>query len=241
MIADALRVAIVDDERAARDDLRRALAELPDLDVVGEAADLAAARCLLHQTQPQLLLLDVELLDGSGFDLLGGASGVQIVFVTAHAAHAVRAFERDACDYLLKPVQETRLRQAVERARRRALPAIDAVALDYDAVLMLRSGERNALVAVADIAAVVADGDCTWLLCADGRRVRSARPMRHWERRLPAKQFARIHRASIVNLRRVRSIDPGLGQSQRVHIEGCSQTLILSRRHALALGERLGG
>lgn len=116
-----LRALLVDDERLARVELRRLLAAHPEVEVVAEADSVATARVALAAARPDVVFLDVQMPGGSGFELLSG-DGLElaVVFVTAFDAHALRAFEVNALDYLLKPVHPERLAQAVGRLLRRA-------------------------------------------------------------------------------------------------------------------------
>jgi len=119
----SLRVLIVDDARLARRELRTLLAAIPWVECVGEADDVPAAREAILREQPDLVLLDVQMPSGEGFDVLDGLETVpMVVFVTAYDQYAVRAFETNALDYLVKPVEAGRLQAALERGRER-LPA----------------------------------------------------------------------------------------------------------------------
>ena len=130
-----MRVVLVEDERPARVRLRRLLAAHGDVEIVGEALTAAEARVVLARERPDVLFLDVHLPGESGFDLLAawpdGVPRPQIIFTTAFEAYAVRAFEEEALDYLMKPFRPDRLAAAVARARtemaRRGTPAGEAV------------------------------------------------------------------------------------------------------------------
>jgi len=125
-----LRVAIVDDEKPARDRLKRLLAAMPDVALVGEAGDVASAVELIDRERPELCLLDVQIPGGDGFEVLRLVEHLpQVVFTTAFDHYAVRAFEVNSLDYLLKPVHRERLQNAVHRAqqaRERGTGGVDA-------------------------------------------------------------------------------------------------------------------
>ncbi len=133
-----LRVMLIDDERLARQALRGMLAPMPDVEIVAEAADVAGALEMVTREKPHALFLDVQMPRANGFDLLRQLEAPpKVAFVTAYSEHAVRAFDVDAVDYLLKPVRASRLAQAVARLR-------EACGLD-DAVSKQRSPARSHL------------------------------------------------------------------------------------------------
>ncbi len=128
MTATALRTVLIEDERLARDELRRLLGQLPQIELVGEASSFESAAALLHDARPELAFMDVQLDGGSGLDLLATApDGMHAIIVSAYEAYALRAFEVRAVDYLLKPVQPERLRAAVARALPAERAAVGAV------------------------------------------------------------------------------------------------------------------
>src|SRR5262250_2421525 len=113
-----MKAVIVDDEPPARREMRRLLAEFPWIEIVGEASSAGQAEALVEQLHPELLFLDIQMPGGSGFDLLSRLEHVpQVVFTTAHDEHAVRAFEVNALDYLLKPIDPRRLASTLDRVR----------------------------------------------------------------------------------------------------------------------------
>jgi two-component system LytT family response regulator len=238
---DTLRTIVVEDERLAREELTGLLRQFACIDLVGEAADLASARTLLQQAKPQLLFLDVQLGDGSGFDLLDGTAAFDghVVFVTAYEAFALRAFEVNALDYLLKPIQRDRLKAAIERARAAAVPAENGV-LSYDDYVFLRLGEGSAFVAVSSILAITADGDYTVVHTAEGHAYLVLKPVKQWEARLPGNAFVRIHRSTIVNLRKVSRLESWFNHGYRVFVDGLSKPLTMSRRYRHRLSDRFG-
>jgi two-component system LytT family response regulator len=244
MRPEPLRALVVDDEPLARDDLLRELSSRSDVVVTGCAEDVDAARRLMRDAAPQLVFLDIELADRCGLELLAGAPPeLCTIVVSAFEHYALRAFDAQVCDYLLKPVQAPRLAQALQRVRASLQEppcAESATALGYDDCLFITALDGGAhVVPVERIAAVAADGDYSRILTCDGAQLRVRKPLRDWEARLPAQAFARIHRATLVNLRRVQRVDAWLDRCFRVFLDGLPRPLTMSRRHAHLLRRRM--
>jgi two-component system LytT family response regulator len=219
-----VRTLIVDDEPIARRRLRSLLADEPDIDVIGDAANGTEAVRAIATDRPDLVFLDVQMPGLDGFEVLRATSGIHqpfVVFITAHDAHAIRAFEVQAVDYLLKPVIETRFRESVRRAvsRLRERPKRElaqelAELLDRVSPQPIRSGRipikhdgRVNFVRVDDIDWVEADGDFVRLhLARETHTVRET--MSQIVSKLPPERFLRIHRSLIVNAERVREVQP---------------------------------
>ena len=237
----ALRVVIVDDARLARHELQHLLAAHPGVECVGQADDVPAARTLIAQTRPDLLLLDIQLPSGSGFEVLDGlAPAPAVVFTTAYDQYAVQAFAANALDYLLKPVQPQRLAQAlakVEQARATPLPPSGEERLTPEAQVFLREGERCCFVQVRRISRVVVDGNYArvWF---DGQSLLLARSLSALEARLPQALFFRVNRNTLVNLGQVRSVELGIAEGYALGLADGS-TVEVSRRQARELRERL--
>jgi two-component system, LytTR family, response regulator len=120
-----MKALIVDDERLARNELRRLLRRHPEIEIVGEAANAPQARKALEDLEPDLLFLDVQMPGETGFDLLASLDSVPlVVFTTAYDEHALRAFEVNALDYLVKPIEPRRLASTVSRLLARAAPGV---------------------------------------------------------------------------------------------------------------------
>ncbi|WP_032968656.1 LytR/AlgR family response regulator transcription factor, partial [Stenotrophomonas maltophilia] len=171
-MSGALRVLIVDDARLARQELRTLLSALPWVQCVGEADDVPAARDAIARLAPDLVLLDVQMPSGSGFDVLDGLeTAPAVVFVTAYDTYAVRAFQANALDYLVKPVEASRLLEALQRVREREVVAAEAPesrgTLGAQDQVFVREGERCWFVAVSEIRRLVVDGNYTRLWFRD--------------------------------------------------------------------------
>ncbi|NMO15277.1 response regulator transcription factor [Pyxidicoccus fallax] len=242
-MADRICALLVDDERLARLELRRLLAADPNVEVVGEADGVASASALLRRLRPDVVFLDVQLVDESGFDLLEEAGDdTAVVFVTAYEHHAVRAFEVNALDYLLKPVSPRRLARTLERVRSTLAaerPEDQRVLTLEDRVLVEERG-RAELVRVSDILCLRAEDDYSRLVAPGGREYLVNESLRSWEGRLPARHFLRIHRSTLVNLEHVETLERQPNDTYLLRLRGLGEPLAMSRRFASRLRERLG-
>jgi two-component system LytT family response regulator len=222
-----MRALIVDDERLARAELRRLLAAHPDVAIVGEAAHAGEARDRIAELAPDLLLLDIEMPGESAFDLLASLDAAPaVIFATAFDAHAVRAFEVSALDYVLKPIDAARLAAALDRAREAIRPsgAPDA-ALDR---VFVRDGDRCWFVRLSEVAVIESDGNYA-RLDVPGQPM-LPRSLSYLETRLqPA--FFRASRKHLVNLRLVDRVEPGPGGGLVLILPG-GREVEMSRRAA---------
>ena len=237
-----LNVLIVDDARLARQELRTLLAALPWVQCVGEADDVPAAREAIARLKPDLVLLDVQMPSGTGFDVLDGLDPAPaVVFVTAYDAYAVRAFQTNALDYLVKPVEAPRLYEALERVRQHEVPAAPPGAtggsLNAQDQVFVRDGERCWFVAVGEIRRLVVDGNYTRLWFRDQNALLT-RSLSALEARLPPELFFRANRNTLVNLRRIRSVTPSIADGYDLALDDGSEVDV-SRRQARELRERM--
>ncbi|RZL33902.1 MAG: response regulator transcription factor [Rubrivivax sp.] len=238
-----MRIFIVEDSRLARQELRTLLAAIPDADIVGEAAELAPARDGIETLAPDLLLLDVELPGATGFDLLDQLEHLPlVVFTTAYDQHALAAFERNALDYLLKPIDAGRLEAALDKARARLRPATAAApqtgaVKGVDDMVFLRDGERCWFVRLGDIAGFESCGNYAqaWF---DGQRPLINRTLTSLEEKLDPQLFFRASRSHLINLRWIQGIAPWSNDGYRVTLKDGHQVEV-SRRQAKLLREKL--
>ena len=256
-MARQLRVLVVDDEPLAREGVRLLLARLPDVAVVGEAGDGREAVAAVRRLRPDLVLLDVQMPGADGFAVMEALAAKPlplVIFVTAHDAHAVQAFDVHALDYVLKPIAPARLADAVNRARaeiargvadRPMEAATDKAGADggptvapYATRFAVRDRDRFLLVRSADLDWVESAANYV-RLSARGRDYLLRGTMAEMELRLDPSVFTRIHRSTIVNTARIREIRPDPhGDFHVVLIDG--RTLRMSRnyRHGLLAAER---
>ncbi|MGV8040201.1 MAG: LytR/AlgR family response regulator transcription factor [Thermoanaerobaculaceae bacterium] len=213
----ALRVVVVDDEAPARALLREYLGAIPEVEVVVECANGFEAVRAVEELHPDLLLLDVQMPKLSGFDVLEMVEReVAVVFVTAFDQYAVRAFEVQAVDYLLKPVAPERLQQAVDRVRhtlgkpRTGLAAQLASAVAPEAGplerMVLRDGARVDVVPVDAVDVVESQDDCV-VVRARGRRWRKTATLHELAQRLDPRRFVRVHRCFVLNLASIAGLE----------------------------------
>jgi two-component system LytT family response regulator len=222
--ARPVRTLIVDDDRHARRYLRGLLDRCADIAVVGEAADGRTAILEIDRLRPDLVFLDIELPDQDGFRVLErlGPESPRIIFVTGYDRYAVRAFEVDAIDYLVKPVDADRLRRAVSRAIDMIRNGTDVSMSGlgnlihmlarntpeaYVPRIAVKDGHRIRLVAVRDIDWIEATDKVT-VLHVDGRTFTMRDSLATLEKRLDPRQFMRIHRSAIVNVSRIEELQP---------------------------------
>lgn len=241
---ELLRALLVDDERLARKQLRALLGDFPEIAVVADAASVTEALAAVDTHYPDVVFLDIQMPGASGFDFLQQTKGTfATIFVTAHDRFALRAFEVNGLDYLLKPVEKHRLQKAIERLplRLAGAPVLSPGArLKNTDYLYVSNNSSARFIPVRSIQYIQAGGPYSEIFTEDGSKWMLLRSMKEWEERLPPGQFARIHRSTLVNLDFVERIEPLANYSYRVSVRGKSQKqeLAMSRRSAQALKER---
>lgn len=236
------RAVIVDDERLARRELAFLLQSHPEIEVVGEAGSVKEAVLLLESLRPDLLFLDIQMPRANGFDLFERtAVTAEVIFVTAHDEFAVRAFEVNALNYLMKPVNPLRLRQAIERFLRRSPKAPAASrALDYEDTIFVAVGSAPRFVKLSSLVCIQAEGDYSRLVGPAGSIGLVLKSMKEWEALLPERQFCRIQRSVIINCECVERFEPWFNSSYQVYLRHVAQPFTMSRRLAKQFRARFG-
>ncbi|GAB2561454.1 response regulator transcription factor [Dyella jejuensis] len=244
-----IRAVIADDEAPAREKLERWLAEQPDLAVVGSAEDgLSAARCI-ERLRPQVAFLDVQMPTLSGLQVaaqLEPSSAPLIVFVTAFDEHAVKAFDLNAIDYLLKPYDRDRFARTVQRVRERlraresgaAAVAIGRTSAPSCERLLVPDGERLQLIDAASIEWLEADDNYVHVHTA-ARTYLLRRTLQDLLSQLGEQRFMRIHKSTAVNLSAIGSLTPLFKGDYEIQLHN-GRILRLSRRYRDALFARMG-
>ncbi len=253
-----LRIVIADDERPARHFLRAILESYEDVEIVGEADSGASAVEIIVKTKPDLALLDLQMPDGTGLEvvkLLRKSQMPLVAFVTAYDEYAVQAFEVNAIDYLLKPVEKTRLRETLNRAaerleqddfREQESVKLKSAAAVYEEkvgktllerIPVHRRGEIL-LIPVSDVAAVVADGELLHITTLENKKYTINHRLKDLEMRLDAGRFVRLSRGAIINLEMVSRIAPMPGGTYSVALKN-GQEISSSRIQSKLLREKL--
>jgi two-component system LytT family response regulator len=266
-----LRTVLIDDEPGARAELRWLLAAHPGYTIVGEAATFTSARELLTSLPYDLVLLDIQLIGGTGLDLVPFiAPTARVIFITAYDQHAVRAFEINALDYLLKPVSTARFAAALGRLSLPAPPAVDlppgsepflpspptvttrpaspapapsarALALRLEDQILLKLDSAHArFVRLAEIRSISAAENYTEVVLGTGEKLFVRRTMKSWEELLPDAAFGRVHRTVIIALAHIEKIVRLNRTAFAVHLRGQRDPLPVSYRLVPDLRARLG-
>jgi len=225
------KAILVDDEPLARIELRRLLEEYSQIQIVGEAESVPNAGEQIELLQPDLVFLDINLGTQSGFDLLELTdASFQTIFITAYDRYAIRAFEINALDYLLKPVHPERLKKAMLRLGSTCLET-SGIPLHASDKILISSQKRSRFIAVNAITFIEANGDYTNVLTIDGFKGVAHLTLKKWLERLPGSLFIQIHRSYIVNLNRIAEIVKKSPGHLRVVLANQGQELPISRNY----------
>lgn len=253
-----LRIVIADDERPAREFLKAVLRQFDDVEIVGEAAGGAEAVELIKAAKPDLALLDLQMPEVTGLEavaLLRKHQTPLVAFVTAYDEYAVRAFEVNAIDYLLKPVESSRLRETIERARERLAQTdfrsvesekLKKAVSDYEESsraeylerVPLKNRDEIHLVAVDEIASIVADGELLHITTGENDKYVINFRLKDLEARLAPEKFIRLSRGALVNLAMIEKISPLPGGTYAVFLRN-GREIDASRQQSKILRERL--
>jgi two-component system LytT family response regulator len=215
-----LRVIIVEDQIAIRQDIEYLLQKQPGFAVIGACETVHDAIVLIHNTKPDLLLLDIGLPDGTGFDVLEQIPAqTKVIFITAHHQYAIRAIRSGAIDYLLKPLNEQELREALQRvisAQPLLQEQIDITLHSFrknklEDHIALRSREFVEIVALKEICYLQVDDHYTTVFLNGGKAVVTTKPLKEYEELLPGVSFLRTHQSYLVNELYIRRYRPKEG------------------------------
>jgi two-component system, LytTR family, response regulator len=247
-----LRTLVVDDEPVARKVLREELESIADVEIVGEADDGISALEQIVSRRPDLVLLDLQMPGMGGLDVVRkirrGARLPAIVIVTAYDKYALEAFEAGAVDYLLKPIGQERLAEAVERAKRITGPEAverlaqlqeiaDPVSGPLPRKIVGKVGEEYFLLNAGEIYAFQADGEIVWIVTAK-RKYMATQTLKVLEERLRNTSFHRIHRSALVNVDHVRKMSALSSQRWLITLNN-DQEFIASKRQAKSVRQLL--
>jgi DNA-binding LytR/AlgR family response regulator len=253
-----LRIVIADDERPAREFLKTLLESFEDAEIVGVAENGAEAIEIIEETKPDLALLDLQMPEVSGLEvvkLVRKSSLPLVAFVTAYDEYAVQAFEVNAVDYLLKPVERSRLRETLNRAyerleqtdfRERESANLKAAVKVYEQTsppaflerIPIRHRDEIVLLPVREVASIVADGELLHITTIRNERYTINYRLKDLEAKLNMKKFIRLSRGALVNLEMIARISPLPGGTYSVILKN-NQEIASSRQQSKILREKL--
>jgi two-component system LytT family response regulator len=239
-----MKAVLIDDERLARVELRLLLSAHPEIQIVGEADSVSLARELIGKETPDVIFLDINLRGESGFDLLEALPlpHPQVIFSTAYDEYALRAFEVNAMDYLLKPIHPERLAAAVERlgaagTKIPAEPGDGEPRLGRTSRFFVRDGDRCWFVSVEDLYLIEAEGNYSRLHFGREQAL-VYRSLSSLEKRLPTDVFLRANRSQMINCDYVAGLEPWFSQTLRATLKD-GHCIEFSRRASLLFRERM--
>lgn len=237
---------VIDDERLARNELRKLLSEYEEIEILGEAANAEEALELVHQLQPDVLFLDIQMPAKTGFELLQELDHVPyVIFTTAHDEYALKAFEVNALDYLLKPIDPKRLSDAIQKLflqdEKESAPAegkLDGrTFLTESDQVFVKDGERCWFVKLAEIRLFESVGNYARVFFGNNKPL-ILKSLNALEDRLDTRVFFRANRKHIVNLRMIERVEPFFNGGLLLEIKG-GEKIEVSRRQAVRFKEMM--
>ncbi len=232
-----MKSIIVDDEWLVREELKAMLVHYPEIKVTGEAANVPQAVELVKECKPDVIFLDIQMPGATGFDLLERIDvDSKIIFITAYDQYAIKAFEVNALDYLLKPINKDRLAKTVQRLltnERATQRSSQKVGFD-DVVFVLVNGSLK-FIRVSLLKCIIAEGNYSYIYYKARKKDLVSKTLQEWEEILPDKYFVRIHRSTIVNFEYVEQVKKCTNYTHLVYVRDIEKPFIMSRRYAARL------
>lgn len=240
-----MKAIIIDDERLARNELKRLLENFPTIEVIGEAANTDEAATLLETMQPDVLFLDIQMPGKTGFEWLESWEGYlpEVIFTTAFDEYALKAFEVNALDYVLKPIELTRLSESIQKLEKRQIQHAKAAtspshvlgAMDQ---IFVKDGERCWFVRLDRVRLCESMGNYVRLFFDDQKPL-VLKSLNALEERLDPKVFFRANRKHIINLNFIDKIEPWFSGGLQVTLSGKGEKIEISRRQSIRFKELL--
>lgn len=240
-----MRAIIIDDERLARTELKKMLQDYPEVDVIDEAANAEEGLSKIDSLRPDLIFLDIQMPGKSGFDLLGELdSAPHVIFTTAYDEYAIKAFEVNALDYLLKPIEPKRLADAIQKLQLAETKenhmasenSNQSLLSEYDQVFV-KDGERCWFVKLSEIRLFESVGNYAKVFFGPNKPL-ILKSLNALEERLDPKVFFRANRKHIVNLRLIEKIEPFFNGGLLLELKG-GEKIEVSRRQTVKFKEMM--
>lgn len=248
---DILKSVIVDDVDSMRAVLKKLLQNFDRIQVIGEASSFDDAVEKITEEKPDLLFLDIDLGGLTSIDILSKLNyKPMVIFITSHSDFAIRAFELNAVDYILKPISLDRLTKAIEKVtnkwvedtgREEIKPAFsddENSRFTADHIILLSIENKMFFVGVREIVYIEAYGNYTKIFLQDGRMSITYNSIKNWVTRLPEELFIQIHRSTIVNLNQVSRIEKWANDTGRLFLKGIEKPFEISRSHFFELKKK---
>ncbi|MHA7831742.1 MAG: LytR/AlgR family response regulator transcription factor [Flagellimonas sp.] len=230
---------IIDDERLAREEVRRALGNFPEFTVIGEANNVEVAIALIEKEQPDIIFLDIHMPGKSGFDLLEELGTVpEVVFTTAYDQYAVRAFEVNALDYLVKPLREERFAKTIEKVKLefKKQEEKQRAPLASHQKIFIKDGERVYFIALSEVSLIESMDNYARLYFGNEKPM-IKRSLNQLEERLDPKIFFRANRSQIINTEYIKEIQPYFNNKLRLVLT-TGEIVDLSNRQSVTFKKR---
>jgi len=239
MAKDTIKSVVVEDVDMMRITLKKVLDGFPNIEIVGEASDYESARRVINNTKPDLVFLDIDLNGLNSIDLLNEITcEPKIIFITAHPDFAIKAFELNAVDYILKPISSERLKRAIDRVteidpKGNAGTVMDEIQERFkpDQIILLNFDGKLTFIKIQDINFIEAFGNYTKIHMNDGKLSITYNSIKNWDNRLPYDVFIQIHRSTIVNLLNVAKIEKWANDTGRLFLKGIEKPFEISRSY----------
>lgn len=241
MAKDTIKSVVVDDVDMMRATLKKVLDGFPNIEIIGEASDYESAREVINETKPDLVFLDIDLNGLTSIDLLNEINcSPKIIFITSHPDFAIKAFELNAVDYILKPISGDRLKKAIDRVTEMndeggSMPATtfddSEERFKPDQIILLNFDSKLTFIKIQDINYIEAFGNYTKIYMNDGKLSITYNSIKNWDNRLPSDVFIQIHRSTIVNLLNVAKIEKWTNDTGRLFLKGIEKPFEISRSY----------
>ncbi|HMU42765.1 MAG TPA: response regulator [Ignavibacteriaceae bacterium] len=237
-----MKALIIDDERLARTELKRLLEPFKEISVVGEAVNADDALNKITELNPDIIFLDIQMPGKTGFQLLEELDSVPIVvFTTAYDEYALKAFDFNAMDYLLKPIEPKRLEDTIkkilEKQKKQIVSQLEAPALTENDQIFVKDGDKCWFVKLSTIRLFESEGNYVRLFFDENKPL-ILRTLNYLDERLDNKAFFRANRKHIINLKWVENIEPWLNGGLLVKLKG-GHKIEVSRRQAIKFKDML--
>jgi len=234
-----MKTILIDDEPLAIAELQSMLKVFPEIEVVASANDAGEAIERINQLAPQLIFLDINMPGKNGFELLAELpQAPEVIFVTAYDQYAIKAFEVNALDYVLKPVNPERLREAVSKVIRKSSRPAASAELDPNKKIFIKDGEQCFFVPIHQIFYVESVGNYVRLYFRD-KKAMLHRSLNYMEEKLPQEHFFRTSRQEIININFIKNIIPYFSNTLQVELES-GLKIDLSQRQSVKFKEKMG-